>query len=241
MHELTRRRLVEPWNVLADRGEPLVELADTASLPTSATGRRRATEMIERLRHCYQLPAFSMTRAAQTVAGELVRLGLRRSRPGCRATCCWPRAPCWPEPRRSWSIWPNAPRPTASNSASPASLRRPCRPARCLACQPGPASEPANSPNRRSPTAASRPARAARRLRRNAMKLLAIEPQQYMHYYQARYQRAETYGHDRLRAQRHRHHRLLARRALPAGGQQAHRRHHRRGTSLARRGALRRR
>jgi biotin carboxylase len=28
------------------------------------------------------------------------------------------------------------------------------------------------------------------------MKLLAIEPQQYMHYYQGRYQRAETYGHD---------------------------------------------
>jgi biotin carboxylase len=27
------------------------------------------------------------------------------------------------------------------------------------------------------------------------MKLLAIEPQQYMHYYQGRYQRAETYGH----------------------------------------------
>ena len=27
------------------------------------------------------------------------------------------------------------------------------------------------------------------------MKLLALEPQQYMHYYQGRYQKAETYGH----------------------------------------------
>ena len=75
MHELTRRRLVEPWNALADRVDALVERADAASLRTTATGRGRATEMIQRLRQCYQLPAFSMTRAAQTIAGELVRLG----------------------------------------------------------------------------------------------------------------------------------------------------------------------
>lgn len=74
MHELTRRRLVEPWNALADRVAQAVELADSTILPTTAAGRGRATEMLERLRHCYQLPAFSMTRAAQTIAGELVRL-----------------------------------------------------------------------------------------------------------------------------------------------------------------------
>ena len=52
-----------------------MDLADTATLPTTATGRGRAKEMLERLGQCYQLPNFSMTRAAQTIAGELVRLG----------------------------------------------------------------------------------------------------------------------------------------------------------------------
>ena len=75
LHELTRRRLVEPWNALADRVERLVDLADSTTLPTTATGRGRAKEMLERLGQCYQLPNFSMTRAAQTIAGELVRLG----------------------------------------------------------------------------------------------------------------------------------------------------------------------
>ncbi|MFL6160602.1 MAG: class I tRNA ligase family protein [Jatrophihabitantaceae bacterium] len=74
LHELSRRRLVEPWNALADRVAQIVERADTVSLPTTAAGRGRAKEMLERLRQCYQLPTFSMTRAAQTIAGELVRL-----------------------------------------------------------------------------------------------------------------------------------------------------------------------
>lgn len=74
LHELTRRRLVEPWNALADRVEQLLEQADSATLPTTATGRGRAKEMLQRLAQCYQLPTFSMTRAAQTIAGELVRL-----------------------------------------------------------------------------------------------------------------------------------------------------------------------
>jgi methionyl-tRNA synthetase len=74
LHELTRRRLVEPWNALADRVDELLELTDAATLPTTATGRGRAKEMLARLSQCYQLPTFSMTRAAQTIAGELVRL-----------------------------------------------------------------------------------------------------------------------------------------------------------------------
>ncbi|HEU5268470.1 MAG TPA: class I tRNA ligase family protein [Jatrophihabitans sp.] len=75
LHELTRRRLVEPWNALADRVDRLLESAGSASLPTTATGRGRAKEMLQRLAQCYQLPTFSMTRAAQTIAGELIRLG----------------------------------------------------------------------------------------------------------------------------------------------------------------------
>ena len=74
MHELARRRLVEPWNALADRVDRMLDVVDEATLATTATGRARAREMLRRLAQCYELPAFSMTRAAQTIAGELVRL-----------------------------------------------------------------------------------------------------------------------------------------------------------------------
>lgn len=82
LHELTRRRLVEPWNALADKVDRVLADAESDSLPTTATGRGRAKEMLQRLAQCYQLSSFSMTRAAQTIAGELVRL----SSPGATST-----------------------------------------------------------------------------------------------------------------------------------------------------------
>jgi methionyl-tRNA synthetase len=69
------RRLVEPWNDLADaivltlmghdRGRPL---------PTTPRGRGRAAAIAERLRLCYELAGFSTARAAETILDQLARL-----------------------------------------------------------------------------------------------------------------------------------------------------------------------
>ena len=70
-----QRRLVEPWNGLADALSLAMMGADTATpLPTTAAGRQRAAAMARRLRLCYELPSFSVTRAAETIATQLGRL-----------------------------------------------------------------------------------------------------------------------------------------------------------------------
>jgi methionyl-tRNA synthetase len=88
------RRLVEPWNALADavtaisaheRKPSLAPAAENqtpgaftrpsaAALPTTAAGRERASAMAARLRLCYELPAFSAARTAETVLAQLTRL-----------------------------------------------------------------------------------------------------------------------------------------------------------------------
>src|SRR6185437_4007352 len=183
LHELTRRRLVEPWNALADRVDRMLELADSASLPTTATGRGRAKEMLQRLAQCYELPNFSMTRAAQTIAGELVRLSSSAAStvPGDLLLAAHALL------AGAAPILIDLAEQAADGNPLGFAGRTPCRPSHCPGCSP----RPANSPNRRSPVTPNR----APSDRRNAMKLLAIEPQQYMHYYQGRYQRSESYGH----------------------------------------------
>jgi methionyl-tRNA synthetase len=75
MENVTNRRLVEPWNALADAlSLALVGVDPTAPLPVSAAGRRRAAVMLERFRLCYELPNFSLGRAADAIATHLVRL-----------------------------------------------------------------------------------------------------------------------------------------------------------------------
>ncbi|WP_433189646.1 class I tRNA ligase family protein [Actinoallomurus sp. CA-150999] len=69
LREVTGRRLVEPWNALADALWLTSAGAGDAPLPTSETGRRRAEILIERVRLGYELPSFS--RVADTIAGRL--------------------------------------------------------------------------------------------------------------------------------------------------------------------------
>ncbi|MFD1146679.1 class I tRNA ligase family protein [Saccharothrix hoggarensis] len=71
----TTRRLVEPWNALAGSvALALVDVDTSGNLPTTEQGRQRAVAMLKRFRLCYDLPSFSLGRAAETVLVQLARL-----------------------------------------------------------------------------------------------------------------------------------------------------------------------
>lgn len=73
--EVVSRRLVEPWNVLAEALALLLVNVDTAvPLATGGRGRRMAAAMADRLRRCYELETFSPARAAETILVHLDRL-----------------------------------------------------------------------------------------------------------------------------------------------------------------------
>lgn len=74
LEQITGQRLVGPWNDVADL---LDEAAAEGPLPVSAEGRARAAVMLERFRACYELPAFSLARAADLVVAQLERLRRR--------------------------------------------------------------------------------------------------------------------------------------------------------------------
>jgi methionyl-tRNA synthetase len=66
--------LVEPWNRLAALIRLPVGIDAGDRLPTTEAGRRRAATVVERFRLCYELPTYSLGRAAGTVVGQLGRL-----------------------------------------------------------------------------------------------------------------------------------------------------------------------
>lgn len=76
LHEVTLRRLVGPWNSLAEAVSLLlvVRADPSAPLPTTPEGRGRAAAMVDRFRLCYELPHYSIALAAETIAGELGQL-----------------------------------------------------------------------------------------------------------------------------------------------------------------------
>lgn len=75
LRDNVRRRLVEPWNALADALSLALDGIDRARpLPTTEAGRGRCDAMLGRFRACYELPGFSMNRAAETVLVQLARL-----------------------------------------------------------------------------------------------------------------------------------------------------------------------
>ncbi|HET6208864.1 MAG TPA: class I tRNA ligase family protein [Jatrophihabitans sp.] len=78
---ITERRLVQPWNALAD-AVSLLGMAGDQTLPTTPDGRRRATVLAGRIQACYQLSGFSIARAANTIADQLARL--RAEADSCR-------------------------------------------------------------------------------------------------------------------------------------------------------------
>jgi methionyl-tRNA synthetase len=66
--------LVEPWNRLAALTRLPAGVAPGDPLPTTEAGRRRAATVVDRFRLCYELPTYSVSRAARTVVGQLSRL-----------------------------------------------------------------------------------------------------------------------------------------------------------------------
>jgi methionyl-tRNA synthetase len=69
--EVTSRRLVEPWNDLAEA------LDGEVSTEVTSGGWERAAAVLDRFRACYELPAFSLTRAAEAIVVQLERLRRR--------------------------------------------------------------------------------------------------------------------------------------------------------------------
>lgn len=80
LDKITRSRLVEPWNELSRTLAKLTATAGLGSLPVSPAARRQAEAVLERFRICYELPTYSLTRAADLIVAQLDRL-LRLARP----------------------------------------------------------------------------------------------------------------------------------------------------------------
>ncbi|MFD0361169.1 class I tRNA ligase family protein [Nocardia sp. GCM10030253] len=68
---LTRTRLVEPWNRVAAKADAWVW---RGALPVSDRSRKAAARIVERFRVAYELPRFSLNRAAETLTQQLARL-----------------------------------------------------------------------------------------------------------------------------------------------------------------------
>ncbi|WP_330230690.1 class I tRNA ligase family protein [Nocardia sp. NBC_00508] len=68
---LTRTRLVEPWNRVAAEVDAWVW---RGPLPVSDRGRADAVRIVERFRGAYELPRFSLHRAAEALTQQLARL-----------------------------------------------------------------------------------------------------------------------------------------------------------------------
>jgi methionyl-tRNA synthetase len=82
---VTSTRLVEPWNLVADKME---RFAGSGPLPVSERSRAAAARILERFAACYELDCFSLTRAAQTVTEQLNRLAGWQVRPGEEGDFC---------------------------------------------------------------------------------------------------------------------------------------------------------
>jgi methionyl-tRNA synthetase len=79
LDKVTGTRLVEPWNRLAGTlGKAAANASDAeAPLPTSAAGRGRAAIMLDRFDLCYEMPNYSLNRAADTTLIQISRLAQR--------------------------------------------------------------------------------------------------------------------------------------------------------------------
>ncbi len=75
LRDVITRRLVAPWNAVADAVSlTLARRGSTGPLPVTAAGRARAALLRDRFVLCYELAHFSPARAAETVLGTLGRL-----------------------------------------------------------------------------------------------------------------------------------------------------------------------
>jgi methionyl-tRNA synthetase len=79
LDKVTGQRLVEPWHRLAALLAKLTAGAGAvgaqgAALPVSAAARGRADAVLTRFATCYELPSYSLTRAADLIVAQLDRL-----------------------------------------------------------------------------------------------------------------------------------------------------------------------
>ncbi|MFG1666204.1 class I tRNA ligase family protein [Streptomyces sp. Y7] len=79
--EVTERRLIGPWNRLAEALDALAPAGAGSPLPTTATGRDRAAGIIERFRLTYELDGFNLGRSAENVVAALDRLAAAAQEP----------------------------------------------------------------------------------------------------------------------------------------------------------------
>lgn len=80
LRQITGARLVQPWNRIAHQ---IDRWAGHRWLPVTDGSRRDAARMTERIATAFELPGFSLTRAAEMIAEHLARLAERR--PGTAA------------------------------------------------------------------------------------------------------------------------------------------------------------
>lgn len=74
LEKVTQKRLVTPWNRLAGILDGAVTNAGGAALPVSPEGRSNVARMLERFDAAYELPGFSLSRAAELILVQLGRL-----------------------------------------------------------------------------------------------------------------------------------------------------------------------
>jgi methionyl-tRNA synthetase len=74
LHRVVTRKLVTPWNDLAGAISPALNGTGGSALPTTSAGRGRASALLDRFRGCYDMPGYSMSRAAETLVTQLARL-----------------------------------------------------------------------------------------------------------------------------------------------------------------------
>jgi len=73
--KVTSRRLVDPWNALADRlAEDVAPLPPAGPLPVTEAGTRLAADILERFRHCYELSSMSLAWVADALITQLIRV-----------------------------------------------------------------------------------------------------------------------------------------------------------------------
>jgi methionyl-tRNA synthetase len=82
---VTESWLVQPWNRVAARVDRWV---GRGSLPVSEYSRVAAARIVERFAASYELAGFSLNRAAQTLAEQLIRLDQWSVRPGAEGDFC---------------------------------------------------------------------------------------------------------------------------------------------------------
>jgi len=75
LDKIASRRLTDPWSQLtATLGKAVANASGSAPLPVSSGGRARAEAMRARFDTCYEMPGYSLNRAAETILIQISRL-----------------------------------------------------------------------------------------------------------------------------------------------------------------------